>query len=168
MFRRLVTLVLFLAPAIALAQEAAQQDAPSSADTALTIYAALASVLTAVIGWLSVRVSAWLKANTKNATIAGVLARLSDSVFTAVKHVNQTLKREIEAAKDPKSPGGAAITQREAQQMKDAVWNAIVAEYGGMGGLSKALGVLGLVDESSIRAFVDKRIEAAVHDTKGP
>ena len=164
--RRFLVALFLLCPALALAQEAAA-DAPLSggADTALTLYAALGTVITALLGWISVRVSAWLKAKTKNESIGGALARLTDSVFTAVKLVNQTLKREIEAAKAVGSAGGTAITASEAQHLKDAVWAAVLAEYGGMGGLTKALGVLGLSGDG-LTSMVNGKIEAAVHDTK--
>jgi len=158
-----------LFPILALAQEAAAPAAGSvpidaGADMAFTIYALLGSVITALLGWLSVRASAWLKAKTGNELIGGAITRITDSVFTAVKLVNQTLKREIEAAKDPKSLGGTAITKDEAAKLKDAVWNTLKAEYGGLDGIGKALGVLGLGTDDALKTFVDSKIEAAVHD----
>ena len=146
----------------------AAPDAPVAGgiDLALTLFAMLATMLTGLLTWLGAHVSKWLKARTKNETVGGAMARFSDSVFAAVKTVNQTLKAEIEKAKDPKSPGGTAITEGEARKLKDAAWNALKAEYGGMVGITKFLGVLGLGTESAVTAWVDNKIEAAVHDTK--
>ncbi len=91
--------------------------------------------------------------------------RLKDSVLDGVKFVGQTLKAEILAAKAPGSPGGAKITDEEARRLKDAVWEALKDEYGGMDGIKKALKVLGLGDASWAK-WVDGKIEAAVSDVK--
>jgi len=166
--RHLLSSFILLIPALALAQEAvipaASASIDASADIALTLYAALGTIITALLGWLSVRASAWLKAKTGNELLGGAIGRFTDSVFTAVKLVNQTLKREIEAAKTPGSPGGTSITKEEAAKLKDAVWTVLKAEYGGLDGIGKALGVLGLGTDDSLKTFVDSKIEAAVHD----
>jgi hypothetical protein len=168
--RRLIGAFILFFPLLAVAQEVVapaltpSASAGSGADLALTIYAAIGSLITALLGWLSVRASAWLKAKTGNELVGGALARITDSVFTAVKLVNQTLRREIEAAKAPGSALGAAISAEEASKLKEAVWTALRAEYGGMAGIGKALAVLGLGSDDSLKTFVDSKIEAAVHD----
>lgn len=140
----------------------------NKSEMALNLYYLLGTVITGLLGWVSVKLNAWLKAKTKNELVGGIVARLSDSVFTAVKTVHQTARREIERAKDPASPGGAAITPQEAEVLRGAVWSKLKLEYGGMEGLSKLLGVIGLTDADAVKGWVDNRIEAAVHDTRPP
>jgi hypothetical protein len=135
-------------------------------DMLLSLYGALGTVLTALLSWLSVRIAAWIKTKTQNELVGGTLGRLSDSVFTAVKLVNQTLKKEIEASKLPGSPGGTAITKDEATRLKSAAMAVLLAEYGGLAGLTKVLGVLGLTSEAAVTSWVGSKIEAAVHDVK--
>ena len=80
--------------------------------------------------------------------------------------VDQTLRKKIQEAKDPDSPGGKAITQGEAEKMRDAVWNALKSEYGGWGGLFNTLKRIGIGDEVAAAAKVDTMIEAAVNTQK--
>lgn len=137
------------------------------ADTMLTFYASIAGLLAMGLAWIGKHLSDWLKTRTKNEAVGGALSRFSDSLFSAVKAVNQTLKIEIDKAKRADSPGGSAITKEEAARLKTAVFDALKAEYGGMAGIAKFLGVLGLGDSSAVESWVGNRIEAAVHDTKG-
>lgn len=163
----IVVVGIFLFGGLALAQDAAPAvDAPIShgADNALSLYAYLAGAIAAVVSWLALHASALIRAHVKNVKVAGVMSRFSDSLFAAIKMVNQTLKAEILAAKDPKSPGGASITKDEAAKLRIAVQAALRKEYGGLDGLMKFLGVLGFETENSMMDWVDTRIEAAVHD----
>ena len=80
--------------------------------------------------------------------------------------VNQTMKAEIQKAKSPDSPGGSKITESEAKKLKDAVWETLKNEYGGMAGIGKFLGVLGLGGDKAVAEKVDTLIEAAVNGQK--
>lgn len=132
---------------------------------AFGVYELLATVVTGAVTWLSVRVATWLKGKIENQLLGSIVGRVSDSIFAAVQMVNQTIKSEIVAAKKPGSPGGVAITKSEADKMKQAVWDALKAEYGGLAGLAKLLGAIGIVGDG-VKAWVDTRIEAAVAEAK--
>ena len=156
--------ILFAVPALAVAEEA---KISSAAQLGFSLYElVIAPLLALAIPYLGMHLAAWLKSKTKNEAIGGAIARVTESVFSAVKLVNQTLRAEIEKAKDPKSPGGTEITAEEAAKLKAAVWDQLKLEYGGMAGLEKALAALGL-SGGALESFINARIEAAVHDTKG-
>lgn len=156
------TLIL-LACAVALAQ--GEKPISPAADLGFTVYGALGAILVAFLGWLATHSAAFIRAHTKNAMVQGALLRMNESIFAAVKLVNQTLKAAIMAAKDPKSPGGTAITEGEADQMRKVVWDSLKSEYGGLAGIQQVLSVLGVGTASAAEDWVDRRIEAAVHDT---
>ncbi len=153
-----------LSPALAWAQDAATA-APAKVSTGAqlgySLYELFFPVLVALTGWLSLKLKTLIQANIKNATVAGVVSRFSDSLFTSVKKVEATIKAKIMAAKDPASDGGTAITEAEAAALRQAVWDELKAEYGGMAGIQEFLKVLGLGD---VEGWVNNRIEAAVHD----
>lgn len=134
-------------------------------DLLLTGFMYLSPFLLMGLVWLGKRLDGWLGSMTKNELIKGVMIRFKDSVLDGVKRVNQTLKSEIMAAKAPGSPGGTKITEEEAKGLKEAVWEDLKDEYGGMDGIQKALKVLGLGDASWMK-WVDGKIEAAVSDAK--
>lgn len=150
-------------PSVALGTPA---DKPIAApiDLALTIYTLLAGTVVALFGWLSTKLSTWLKAHTSNATMAGILLRMNDSILAGVKGAAAAAKDAIAKAKDPSSPGGTAVTSSELDGIRAAVWASLKSEYGGMDGLKTALSILGLGDESSVTNWINTRIDAAVSD----
>jgi len=152
------------APELVESTEPAKEAVSTGLALGLSVFELLSPVLTVLIGWIAVKLNSFLSTKIKNETLAGVVARFSDSVFVAVKKVNQTLRDEIVAAKKPGSAGGSKITPEEASKLRAAVWEELKSEYGGMVGLSKVLGILKL-EEASLAKWVDNRIEAAVHDT---
>jgi hypothetical protein len=164
MHRYAVTLFLMLLSLPLLAQDA-DPAIPQGWDVGLTVYGLLGGVLTAVIAWALSKLNGLVTAKTKNELVKGALSRFIGSVGDAVAMVNQTLKAEIQKAKKPGSPGGAKITESEAALMKTAVLDALKDEYGGMAGISKFLGVLGLSGDATSKK-VDTLIEAAVNGQK--
>jgi hypothetical protein len=121
-------------------------------------------ILTPVLTWVGYKVSVWVGTLEANEKSGGMLARLTDSIFVAVKKVNQTLKAKILDAKDPTSAGGEKITDDEAQELKEAVWDEL-RSYWGTKGLAAAGKILGL---DNLTRFIDGKIEAAVSDLKEP
>lgn len=136
------------------------------ADIALTVYGVVGSVLVAALSWLGKKLNDLIKAKISNELISGTLTRLTSSINDAVAMVDQTIREEIKAAKDENSPGGSAITKEEAQKLKSAVWDELKKEYGGMDGISKLLGVIGISDKQAIESKVDTMIEATVNSQK--
>lgn len=164
MYRYLVLfLMLFSLPL--LAQDADPAIAPGW-DTALTVYGSIGGVVVGLLGWLLLKLDGFIGAKTKNELVKGALSRFIGSVKDAVAMVNQTMKAEIKKAKKPGSPGGTKITEAEAAKLKTAVLDALKNEYGGMAGIGKFLGVLGLGGDEAVSKKVDTLIEAAVNGQK--
>lgn len=157
-------LLLSFLPLSSLAQETSAEGLAKGWEVGFTLFELLSPILTILIGWVAVKLNSYLSAKVANETLAGVVTRFSDSVFVAVKKVNQTLRDEIEKAKKPGSPGGTSITKEEASKLREAVWEELKLEYGGLEGIRKMLGVLKLQDAPLV-SWVENRIEAAVHDT---
>lgn len=138
----------------------------------LGIYEMMAPLITAALGWVAVKLGNLIRAKTKNEYLASTLARLNDSVFDAVKSVNQQSKRMLEEARDPASPGGEKITKEEADMLKNAAMEHVKSYWGkkGMKELGKVLGFGGLLgfgkDEAGVEKLISDKIEAAVHDVK--
>ena len=133
-----------------------------NADTAWTLVDVALMILTPVIAWVGLRASKWIGALEANEKSGGMLARLTGSIVTAVKTVNQTTKRQLKAAKDPASDGGTRVTEAEAAALKQAAWDEITA-YWGAKGLATAGKVIGLGD---VTRFVNGKIEGFVDSEK--
>lgn len=133
-------------------------------ELAWTVYEILAPFLTALLAWVSMKVAAWIRAKTQNEYVAGTLLRLNDSAFTAVKAIEQTLVRELKAAKTPASAGGVRLTAEEAEQVKQAAL-AEVRSYWGPKGVRELATILGLNDEA-LQRVLSSKLEAAVHDVR--
>ena len=134
------------------------------AELGLNILEALSPAILALLGWLGLKLSQWLRAKISNELIGGMLARLNDSVFTAVKAIEQTVVREIKAAKESDSPGGAKITRAEADRVKKAAVDELKS-YWGARGLAELGDVLGLTGDG-LNKLLESKVEAAVHDLK--
>lgn len=125
-----------------------------------------APILTAGLTWASVKLADMARAQTKNALVGGILARLTDSAFTLVREAEQTAVAAIKAAKDPKSPGGVELTKEEGEQIKKAVLDKL-KEIWGVKGLHEAGRILGLTD-AGLDKLVSAKIEEAVFVEKRP
>lgn len=165
---RLLLLLLLLIPASVFAADTAAQsalapvqDQPLSqgAQVALTALQVLGAALAAVLAWVSYHVTLWIKAKTKNELVGGVLSRTVELVFTLVREAEQTAVYELRKARDPKSPGGATITQSEGKQVKEAVV-AKLKELWGPKGLDELGKVLGLTPDG-VNKFLNAKVEEA-------
>jgi hypothetical protein len=129
------------------------------ADIGLQLLTLLSPVILAGLGWVSSKLAKWIGEKTKNEMVAGMLIRLNETVFTAVKEVQQVYVAAIkEAKKDGK------LTDEEKAHAKQVALDKI-KEYWGKKGLAQAAKVIGL-DESGIVKMIEGKIESAVHDVK--
>lgn len=137
--------------------------------TGWTVYEYLAPVIVAILAWGASRLSDYIKSRIESDRIASTLIRITDSIVTAVKMVDQTVKQKLleEKAKAmaDDSPGGSEITSIEAESLRIAVWEHLKHEYGGIAGIEKLLDALN-VPKGKVPTWVDGRIEAAVNDLK--
>lgn len=135
-------------------------------DVFATVYTIFGSAVLGGLGWLAQRVVKLINTKIANEILRGVLARLTTSVYDAVAMVNQTVKPEILAAKDPNGPGGTKFTQFEREQMLDKVWDALTAEYGGWDGIVKLVGKIGVGTRQAAHQKISTMIESAVRGQK--
>jgi len=135
----------------------------------LTIYEFVIPIIAAAIVWISLKLSAWIKAKTKNELAAGMLIRLNASVTEAVTAVNQRMKDLIGKARSPGSPGGVTITKEEAGVLKNEAL-AHVKSYWGAKGINELASVLGFGGlfgvkqggKEGLEKMITNKIEAAV------
>jgi hypothetical protein len=165
---RLLLLLLLLIPATVFAADTALPSAlapvddkplAAGAQAALTALYVLASALSALLGWVSYHVALWIKSRTRNELVGGVLSRTVELVFTLVREAEQTAVYELRKARDPKSPGGASITQSEGKQIKEAVISKLKELYGPKG-LEELGKVLGLTP-GGVSQFLNAKVEEA-------
>lgn len=130
------------------------------AELGLNILEILSPAILALLAWLGVKLAGWLRAKTKNELVGGMLARLTESVFTLVREAEQTAVAAIKAGKDPSSPGGTKLTKAEAEKVKADVI-AKLKELWGMKGLKEIGKVLGWT-EASVTSFLEAKVEEAV------
>ena len=117
----------------------------------------LAPVLVAALGWLSYRLSTYIKAHTQNARVQGILLRLNDAATTAVESVEQTVVESLQAsARNGKLDRGAA------EQAKRAAVLQVEATMGGTKGLSTAMQILGIALSADMENLIGSKIEAHV------
>ena len=119
----------------------------------------LSPVLAAALAWLSAKLAALIRSKTDNAHLQGVLLRLDDAIFTAIKELQITVVDEAKAlAADGK------LSPAERQQVRSAAI-ANVKSHLGPKGLSEVRDVLGLTSASA-ESFLMSKVEAAVHDLR--
>lgn len=122
----------------------------------------LLPLLVAGLSWAAAKGAQWLASKTKNELVQGLIVRLNDSVWTVVKHIEQTTVKGIKSARSPDSPGGVKITQAEADAIKEQALKAL-QNYWGEPGLKELGKVFGL-DPKNVNTLLTSKIEAAVHD----
>lgn len=132
------------------------------AELGLHLLEALSPAILALVGWVALKLAQLIKAKVGNELVSGMLIRLNDSVFTAVKAIEQVMVKEIKASKDPNSDGGTKVTKAEAERIKQAAIEA-VKDYWGVKGLGELAKVLG-IDGPGLSSLLEKKVEAAVHD----
>lgn len=161
----LASLFLFFAPTLVLAQAVTSAPTAPAAPSVLStlfvqiVIPAIFTVLAAVVTWAGKSLINLIDAKAKNQTVAGILARLSATVETAVLDVNGTMKAQFAKASED-----GVITPGEAAQLKAAAIAKIKEHLGpkGIGELTTVLGVNG----SLLDSFIGSHIEAAIEGSK--
>ncbi len=120
---------------------------------------ALSPLFLAALSWLSLRIAAFINAKVRNERLHGILARLDDAVFMAVREVEQVFVSMLKTASED---GG--LTAKERRQAKDAALQA-ARSYLGARGLAELSKVLGLHDDEVDRVLA-ARVEAAVYNLR--
>ena len=128
-------------------------------DIAGTVYVIVGGSLAALVAAGIAGGAVFLRRYVKNGFAQGVIQRIGDTISEAVAMANQTLVREIKAAKDPRSDGGTSLTETERAQIFEAVLQELKDEYGGWDNLVRLLQRIGVGDP---RKRLDRMIEAEV------
>lgn len=125
----------------------------------LKILEILSPVLLAALTWAAAKLAQFIRAKVQNEYLKGVLVRLDDAVFTAVKDLQQSVVEQIKAAS-----ADGKITDEEKKQIKDRAL-ASVKSHLGTKGLAEVAKVLGL-EGGALEGLLSSKVEAAVHDLR--
>jgi hypothetical protein len=128
-------------------------------DLAFSAMQIVAPLGLAALTWVATKVAALIKARVDNEYLRGVLLRLDDAVFAAVREVHQVA---VEGIKSANSDG--RLTPNEKAQVK-AHAIATIKSHLGLRGIKEIARVLG-INAGSIDGLLSTRVEAAVHDLK--
>lgn len=128
-------------------------------DIGLKALEILSPVLLAALTWAAAKLAQLVRAKVKNEYLRGVLVRLDDVVFTAVKDLQQTVVDEIKLAS-----ADGKISDAEKRRIKDQAIANVKSHLGtkGIGELAKVLGLEG----GAIEGLLSSKVEAAVHDLR--
>lgn len=126
------------------------------------IFSSILEILTPILVAGLTFLSAWLAklitAKVKGEYLRGVLVRLDEAVFTAVKSVAQTYADALKSARED-----GKLEPAERQEAKRRALNALKSYLGtrGIGELGK---ILGLASANQVEEYLAGKVEAAVHD----
>lgn len=121
----------------------------------LLIKGVLLPLIGIFLAWASVKLPAWIGTHVKNASVAGVLERLSTLVMTVVTEVEQTVVSNL----GDKADAAALLAARD-----QAI--ATVKSHLGDKGLQEIETVLGLKDQDAVIKLIISYIESAVYTLK--
>lgn len=125
----------------------------------LKVLEILSPVVLAVLTWAAAKLAQLIRAKVQNEYLKGVLVRLDDAVFTAVKDLQQSVVDEIKAA----SVDGK-ITEEEKRRIKEKAISAVKSHLGTKG-LAEVAKILGL-EGGALEGLLSSKVEAAVHDLR--
>lgn len=128
-------------------------------DIGLKVLEILSPVLLAALTWAAAKLAQLIRAKVKNEYLKGVLVRLDDAVFTAVKDLQQSVVAQIK-----KASSDGKITDNEKKQIKERAV-ASVKSHIGTKGLAEAAKILGL-EGGAFDSLLSSKVEAAVHDLR--
>ncbi len=123
------------------------------------VFQLLSPVLLAGLSWLSVKAAQLISAKVKNEYLKGVMVRLDDAVFAAVREVQQVTVDSLKAAS-----ADGQLTPDERAKVKQAAIDTIKSHLGAKG-IAEVANILGL-ENGAIEKLLSTRVEAAVHDLK--
>ena len=125
----------------------------------LKVLEILSPLLLAALTWAAAKLAQLIRAKVQNEYLKGVLVRVDDAVFTAVKDLQQTVVEQIKAAS-----ADGKITDDEKKQIKDKALAAVKSHLGTKG-LAEAASVLGL-GGGALEGLLSSKVESAVHDLR--
>lgn len=124
----------------------------------------LAPIVTALLGWLSYRLSEYIKSKTKSQRAALVAGRLCELLGSLVAEAEQTLVSEMKRSKSSTSEDGARLTKSEAAGVRLAVLTK-AKTYLGKKGLDEITSALS-VEREAVSHYLETKVEQAVLNLK--
>lgn len=124
----------------------------------------LAPIVTALLGWLSYRLSEYIKSKTKSQRAALVADRLCELLGSLVAEAEQTLVSEMKRSKRSTSEDGARLTKSEAAGVRLAVLTK-AKTYLGKKGLDEITSALS-VEREAVSHYLETKVEQAVLNLK--
>jgi len=109
--------------------------------------------------WAVAEAARWIRSRVRNEYAQGALLRLNDAVATAARELAQTTVADLKAAAQD-----GKLTEEEVEELR-AKAAANTRAYLGKKGVAELERVVGAKE---IEAFIQAKIEAAVHDLKQP
>ncbi len=122
---------------------------------------ALSPVLLAALSWLSIRAAQLITAKVRNEYLQGMLLRLDDAIFVAIREVQQLAVEQLKTAS-----ADGSLSADDRKRVKEAALEA-VRGYLGPKGLVEAGRVLGLKN-GELDKVLSTRVEAAVYELNRP
>ncbi len=118
----------------------------------------LTPILVAGLTFLSAWLAKLITAKVKGEYLRGVLVRLDEAVFTAVKSVAQTYADALKVARED-----GKLEPAERLEAKRRALGALKS-YLGTKGIAELGKILGLGSASQVEEYLAGKVEAAVHD----
>jgi predicted XRE-type DNA-binding protein len=119
----------------------------------------LSPLLLPMLGWVVARLAQLITARVDNEYLRGVLLRLDDAVFAAVRELQQIVVDDLKST----STDGRLTQADKARIKQDALLT--IRSHLGTNGLKEVATILGL-DNGEVNKLISTKIEAAVHDLK--
>lgn len=155
MLKILLAITAFVLPAVAWAQDAIAD----GGDTFATIYLVTGGLVFAGLGALAT----WGIGKLQGSVTKEIAGRFIGIFNTGLQGAHGKLKRELSDARDPNSPGGEVITDKEWQNIRDHMWGYLKTTHGNFAGIQKVVGAFtGVKTEKAVKAFVDSKIDAGI------
>ena len=155
MIRIILAISAFILPTIAWAQDAVAD----GGDTFATIYLVAGGLVFAGLGALAT----WGIGKLQGTRAKEIAGRFIGIFNTGLQGAHAKFKLDIEAARDANSPGGAVITDKEWQAIRDHMWDYLKKTHGNFASIQKVVGAFtGIKTEEAVRAFVDSKIDAGI------
>ena len=150
----LLTLGLYLAPGLALAQDAAAP-APSPVLTAVLQYVvpALVTVLGPLVIWALGQFAAFLRAKASESKVFGVLSVVTEAANSVVAELNVTLKPQLQAAL-----ADGVLTDVEKKQLKEAALQVLKTKLPAAT-LASAQGLFGPMLDTWLGGLVERAVQ---------
>jgi hypothetical protein len=131
----------------------------STGSFGIMVVETLSPVFLAALTWAAAKLAQLIRAKVQNEHLAGVLLRIDDAVFTAVKDMQKSVVDQLKAAS-----ADGKITCEEQKQIKEKAVATARAHLGenGRAAVAKILGM----GSAAIEDLLASKVEAAVHDLR--